>query len=72
MKKSYLRQIIKEEIKANLKELHDPRIEDSRYGSSPGEFAELRDRLGDSQLLDHIALINVNDLEDLLDKLGEI
>ncbi len=72
MKKSELHKLIREEVKLKLKELYDPRIEDSRYGSSPGEFAELRDRLGDSQLLDHIASMNVNDLEDLLDKLGEI
>ena len=55
-----------------LKELHDPRIDDPRYGSSPGKFSELRDRLGDSILLDHIALMDVNDLEDLIDKLGEV
>ena len=55
-----------------LKELHDPRMDDPRYGSSPRKFAELRDRLGDSILLDHIALMDVNDLEDLIDKLGEV
>ena len=61
-----------DENKQPLKELHDPRIDDPRYGSSPGKFAELRDRLGDSILLDHIALMDVNDLEDLIDKLGEV
>lgn len=47
----------------------DPRIDDSKFGPSPREFAELRAQMGDEALLDKIQMINVNTLSELLDEL---
>ena len=44
-------------------------LDESAFGSSQEEFRYLRKEIGDSQLLDDIESINVNDLESLLDAL---
>jgi hypothetical protein len=53
----------------SIEEINDPRIGNSKFGSAPQQFADLRAKLGDEALLDKIQMIDVNSLRNILDEL---